>query len=375
MNRISIIFCFLCALIGNACDGTSTRSNTNSGGVASTGGTNADATGFTSGGSGTTGGEGAGGTPNAGGSANSTGGVTGVGGTSTGASTAADSKTIVTLASGQTNLCGGPAVNDTYVFWCANSTLMRVEKAGGTPTTLVTFSNRPGGLSADADSVYWDDYDNSNASVMKVSVTGGTPVALTSGQVFPGALALDESSVYWVNSGSGNSTGSVMKVTKDGNAPVTLASGLVTGGAVAVDATSVYWEEGGYTAPISKVALGGGAPAVLANAQTLEDMCGIALDANNVYWMERWNAGSFGGLYKVAKGGGTVVKVVTGETTPCLAGVDATDAYWTNSSGVRRVSLNGGTPVTAISGPLSGFAMDATRLYWLDGNSVKSVAK
>ena len=86
-----------------------------------------------------------------------------------------------------------------------------------------------------------------------------------------------------------------MKVTATGGTPVTLVT--LTGSAVpagiAVDANNVYWIEG--LGSVRKVPIGGGSPVTLAPAPELPG--GIAVDATNVYWTDT----STGNVYKTAK--------------------------------------------------------------------------
>ena len=117
--------------------------------------------------------------------------------------------------------------------------------------------------------------------------------------------------------------------------PVVLASGQ-TPREIAVDATSVYWTSYADGA-VMKVAIGGGAPTLLASGQ--KDPFAIAVDAASVYWT---NLGD-GTVMKVAIGGGDPTVLASGQISATGIAVKAGRVYWTNIAAVMSVAVDGGT--------------------------------
>ena len=100
----------------------------------------------------------------------------------------------------------------------------------------------------------------------------------------------------------------------------------------------------------------------------------IAIDANNVYWL---NAGGTGSLVKVAIGGGSATVLATGSgpsgSAALLSGllaVGATDAYWRDATNIERTALDGSSSTVLVqyAAPL-GIAADSTNVYWTGGSA------
>ena len=153
------------------------------------------------------------------------------------------------------------------------------------------------------------------------------------------SIAVDATSVYWGNlgppTGSINSMfGSVLKVALGGGAPVLLAGAQYNPNAVAVAGSSVYWVTEFGT--VATEAVGGGVASVLATGQNQPEA--VAVDATNVYWASA-GTGANGSVWRVPRAGGLAVILHQTAFTdsgqggePIAIAVDATSVYWADST-------------------------------------------
>jgi hypothetical protein len=134
------------------------------------------------------------------------------------------------------------AVDATSVYWLTrstgapNGTVMSAPKAGGPATTLASGLNGNYAITVDNLYVYWAMQD----TVMEVPLAGGTPVTLIAmgGGTPPyQAMAVDAVNVYWT-SGQG-----IARVALGGGARTVLATGFSGGYGLALDDVSVYWTD------------------------------------------------------------------------------------------------------------------------------------
>ena len=119
--------------------------------------------------------------------------------------------------------------------------LISAPKSGGTPTVLVSTANAMN-LAVDDRYLYWVQWNDngSNSSVMRVPKAGGAASVVVSGLTAPSNIAVDASHVYFTVGALPGATQAVMRVPKAGGAAETLYTGSATG-ALVVDARSVYW--------------------------------------------------------------------------------------------------------------------------------------
>jgi hypothetical protein len=119
--------------------------------------------------------------------------------------------------------------------------LVSVPKSGGALTVLVSAAHAMN-LALDDRYLYWVEWNDSgsNSSIMRVPKAGGTASVVVSGLTAPSNIAVDASHVYFTLGALPGATQAVMRVPKAGGAPQALYTGSATG-ALVVDARSVYW--------------------------------------------------------------------------------------------------------------------------------------
>jgi hypothetical protein len=49
--------------------------------------------------------------------------------------------------------------------------------------------------------------------------------------------------------------------------------------------------------------------------------------------------------------------------------VDGADVYWSAACGIYKMPVSGGAPALVASSTTPAFAVDATRVYWIDGST------
>jgi hypothetical protein len=126
---------------------------------------------------------------------------------------------------------------------------------------------------------------------------------------------------------------------------------------LAVDDENVYFPQ--YYAPVpsvAKVPLAGGAVTALANASA----SGIAIDADNVYWVPGGGGGET--VNEVPIGGGAGRVLAAGQTAVVGPAVDATSVYW----GTSQVT----TPSCGLCPPPTVMGRNAVLALRLRGPSV-----
>lgn len=143
---------------------------------------------------------------------------------------------------------------------------------------------------------------------------------------------------------------------------IALASGLVGLRGLAIGSESVYFTENG-TNTVTRIAKTGGTPVVIASSQAANDMpWGVAVDSTHVYWV----AFTRGFIARTGHAGQDLTLLVPdGEYRATDMVVDDVSIYWIRPSQIRKVSRNGGVPVTLVEEQsLRGLAIDRGSIYW-----------
>lgn len=189
---------------------------------------------------------------------------------------------------------------------------------------------------------------------LSVNTDLSAPVAwvLTSTNTLTNCIALDGTSVYWTEANDflgpdAGDTARLMKVSKMGGTPVKIADGVDSPGCAVADDTNVYVTQG---STILKVPLAGGAASPLATKQHVLPMSTPRLAARGgyVYWItDVYGAvDAFNGknaLVRVTQSGATIETLFNDIVgSPGGIAIDATNAYYSDQSGVYLRPLAGG---------------------------------
>jgi hypothetical protein len=169
---------------------------------------------------------------------------------------------------------------------------MRMPLDGGTPATLASGQNWPGGVVVDRANAYWTNGGaassslswSSNGAVLSVPLDGGSVTVLAGNQTETGGLALQGDEVLWLvgHQGDVSTKGALLKVPKQGGPSVLLAQGLAPEG-LAVSPSVAYWTDNGvgrddvFATPVA----GGASTALPSGADLALD---IVLEGRNLYW-------------------------------------------------------------------------------------------
>jgi hypothetical protein len=184
------------------------------------------------------------------------------------------------IASGSPNF-GPIGVDANFVYWAdvGGDLIHKTPVAGGTTVDFAT-ATQAQYVAADGTNVYWSDQDLMGGAFVMLPIGGGTPTVLATDLTNPGEIAVDGANVYFANSSTLFGT-KFWKVPPGGGTPVMVALSPNFGTyEIAADATSLYLA--GYNA-IGKVAIASGSIETIASGQAAA--MDIALDANNIYWM------------------------------------------------------------------------------------------
>jgi len=260
----------------------------------------------------------------------------------------------------------GLAVDDTYVYAATPQGVWRVVRTGGTPTQL-SGTSEADAIAIDSGHVYWTgNYTigsgpkpmsgaglfsapigggaatmlSANAWSMQIAVDdtnvygsigpwsvpigGGTETTLAQGgaSFATAAIALYDSDIYVAAAPPGPPA--IVSIPKTGGAFTVLVPNRAHPTAIAVDATGIYWGEYSYldqTGGIFRAALDGTGVALLSSD---DDVSGIAIDADNVYW----SAQHTNSILSVPKSGGAVVTLADGLDGPAGVVQYGGNVYW-----------------------------------------------
>lgn len=281
----------------------------------------------------------------------------------------------VTLASGQSSPTG-IAIDKQFVYWAGGSSVMKVAIGGGNAQQLASGQINAWGIAVDGTNVYWSNSGTQGQTDGKIKwcaesgacTPADIPKTPTLGQ--PQALAVGGTGLFWVDFGDGqiwqaetNPPGNPVNLTL--TPPPTPSPQQPW--AIAADATNIYWTDfgkGAGTGSVYQSDHNGGGVTTIAAAQAAP--AGIAVDAQNVYWV---NSGD-GSVWSRPIAGGNPTQLATKQPAPRFIAVDSTNVYFTNSGDgtVMRCATGGcnSAPATIASGQAgaAGIAADGANVYW-----------
>ncbi len=254
---------------------------------------------------------------------------------------------------------------------CPGATPGPVTLASTTPPELGT------AIAVHGDYVYWtvralDNEDN--GSVRRVPRCGGPVSVLAPKQAGPVSIAVGGATLFWGNMGHGIHTpgGAVMRMPLGGGAATQIAPQTVFWKAITADQAYVYWTSettmhGVYRAPIA-----GGPIEAIGPNQVFNE---IAVDDKRAYLSQPASIPSNSRVVSMPLGGGALKVLVPSDLVfPGVIAIDDSYVYYeSRPDKLMRVNKNGGTPKTIATAPLNDMAVDASHVYWVQGDVTQSI--
>ena len=143
--------------------------------------------------------------------------------------------------------------------------------------------------------------------------------------------------------------------------------------AIAVDGINVYWTDG---ATLWSCAVSGcnGSPDVVIAGPGSDGggaIAGLAADSTSVYWTDGADAGLVLKCPAAGCAGNAPTAIASAQNAPTGIAVDDSRVYWTTADAVKSCALGGcPTPtILATGSPFGAIALDATNVYWPDGQA------
>lgn len=187
-------------------------------------------------------------------------------------------------------------------------------------------------------------------------------------------LAVDDTHIYFITVDDAT-TGSIYRVSRNGGTATQLATKLLAPVDLAIDSASIYWINLG-TIMGQDVAADGSIERMIKDGtgrQVLADKLSaplfLVVDGNDLFFTESGlgKGSSSAGVRKLPKTGGTLTKLVDGDTSIAIA-TAGSDVFYSSLSGatpsVYRIAKSGGAVQTLISNVLSlSIAVRDGKLY------------
>lgn len=255
---------------------------------------------------------------------------------------------------------------------CTDAAAGAVTLASTTPPALGA------SIAVHGDYVYWTvraGQNDSDGSVRRVPRCGGPVTVLASQQVGPVSIAVGGSTLFWGNMGEGvgSPAGALMRMPLGGGAATRIASQTIFWKAMTTDQSFVYWASettlhGAYKAPIA-----GGPPVPIAPDQAFTE---IAVDSSRAFLSQPASVPANSRIVSMPLSGGSLkVLVPTDLVFPGVIAVDETSVYYlSRPDKLMRIDKSGGTPKMLATAPLNDMAVDASNIYWVQGDATTDVS-
>jgi hypothetical protein len=202
-----------------------------------------------------------------------------------------------------------------------SSAIMKVDRAGGTPTTLAPLKMSGSSFVVRDGFVYFIDttdvFPPPMLPLRSVPVSGGASALVTSIPTGALSLAFDGSDFFYL-------VDSVMALPKTGGDPKRVGDPCFYPNQLALDGPRVFWAcQDGTVRSVAKA--GGASTTLFARATTAGNIGGLAIDASSVYF----TSATDGTVNRVPKSGGATVVLAAGEPVPDFLTVDESFVYYT----------------------------------------------
>jgi len=289
------------------------------------------------------------------------------------------------------------AIDDTNAYWTsgpAPASIYKAPKSGGTPVLVASNTNASPMVTNGQDIVFRDSTTN---TLKRVSVNGGAITTLTTLGYYLTDIGIDSTYIYWNDQTTNvpnNGPTHVYRMPIAGGSPTLVATGQYSSrGWITVDGTNIYIMNDGPDYPGSLGLKHYGSIKIIPKGASGVNMDFSPSFSTVFYLGETKYFNTFGQSVAVndthifihsmfANGGQGVVRATKGTLQTQFLGngwtdfmaADASYLYTRLSSGVRRMSVNGGTQNEFAEFNEGGgrIFLDATHAYWRV-SSIKSV--
>lgn len=252
-----------------------------------------------------------------------------------------------------------------YIYWGQRSGwIARANLDGsGENTGFIKYLGEPESLAVGGGHIYWPALSPTREMVLADLDGSGaqTFAPLSSNQGLHGVAADAPHGVYWTDFEDPNAV--LKHANLDGTGARIVAYGVGHSCGLAIAGNGDVYGSDFYGKSIWRLS-GGSLDHIV--APTADNPCGVAVDAQHVYWAQG-NDGTIGRANLDGSGANESFITLPGDQYPCGLAVDAQHIYWTNKTGVGgvgRANINGtGVNPGLISGainsePTCGLAVD-----------------
>jgi hypothetical protein len=268
------------------------------------------------------------------------------------------------------------AIDAAYLYFVTPSGAMRVPIAGGTPATVGAGMRGP--IVLDANNVYGFD----PTGIVSAPKSGGALTSVSKGSHLGSSLAVDATTLYFhsyygVMTNGDNYHQSIYALTLATGTVLNIATTQFVTGPFASDADTLYWfsdnQLNGEIRLMSLLKTGGTATALMHSPKGSPD--GPAFDGTNLYWTTNgaWSTPIPPPTVVMLPATGGTPSLVASPDNPGDLAVDATAIYFTDGDAIEKVPKTGGTP-TLLSAPLNrphSLVLDDASVYWIDAGDGK----